>query len=45
MVKRSEKRFIWFRFEAKQSKKHLFCFALKQNEKFLEAKQSENMLY
>jgi hypothetical protein len=32
-VKRSEKTFISFSFEAKQSKKRLFCFALKRNEK------------
>jgi hypothetical protein len=52
MVKRSEKTFILFRFEAKQSEKTFisFCFEAKrkdrkQNEKFLEAKQSENTLY
>ncbi len=55
MVKRSEKTFISFRFEAKHSKKRLFCFTLKHNEKigretkrnenFLEAKQSEHTLY
>jgi hypothetical protein len=33
MVKRSEKTFISFRFEVKQSKKCLFRFALKRNEK------------
>jgi hypothetical protein len=51
-VKRSKKKFISFRFEAKQSEKRLFHFALKRNEKigsktkrnkhFLEAKQSEH---
>jgi hypothetical protein len=38
MVKKSEKTFISFRFEAKKSEKPLFRFALKRNEKFLEAK-------
>jgi hypothetical protein len=33
MVKRSQKTFISFRFEAKQSKKRLFGFALKRNAK------------
>jgi hypothetical protein len=33
MVKRSEKTFISFRFEAKQSKKRLFRLALKRNAK------------
>jgi hypothetical protein len=54
-VKKSEKMFISFRFKAKQSKKCLFRFVLKQNEKsgsktkqnenFLNATQSENMVY
>jgi hypothetical protein len=45
MMKRSENTLISFRFEAKKSKKRLFRFALKRNEKNLEAKQSENTLY
>jgi hypothetical protein len=54
-VKRSEKTFIWFRFEVKQSEKNIFRFALKRNkkirskmkrnEKFSKAKQSENTVH
>jgi hypothetical protein len=44
MVKRSEKTFISFRFEAKQSKIRLFRFALKQNEKS-EEKRSEMKIF
>jgi hypothetical protein len=33
MVKRSEKTFILFRFQANKAKKHLFRFALERNEK------------